>query len=96
MVPRNPCLIEYTNEDKTMCARCQYGSVRIFTVDGIFCGSVLDEDGNVYSPPAEGETTFPTSYDYEETDWTLYCEISKYYSTNYEYGDLSFVYSFQN
>ena len=39
-----PCLLEYENEDYTVCARCEMGAVRIFTEEGVFCGHVYNDD----------------------------------------------------
>ena len=45
----DPCIMYYDNDAYTICARCKAGAVRIFTEEGVFCGSVLNDDDSYYS-----------------------------------------------
>ena len=72
------------------------GAVRIFTAEGVFCGHVYNADESIYYPAASDANYYPSEYDSEDTDWSLICEINSYWSTDFEYGDLTFAYGFQN
>ena len=54
----NPCLLEYEND---VCARCKFGMVRIFNIDGVFCGFT---DFNLQTTDDNGNTIQPCIIDY--------------------------------